>query len=75
MTYTKITLIAFIALLPFFSNAQSSKLIGKPAPEIVFKEVLNDTKQSYKLSDFKGKLSLSISGRQVVDPVSNLFQN
>ncbi|MDI9862857.1 redoxin domain-containing protein [Flectobacillus sp. DC10W] len=55
MTYTKITLIAFIALFPLFSNAQSSKLIGKPAPDIVFKEVLNDSKTSYKLSDFKGK--------------------
>ncbi|NBB29856.1 TlpA disulfide reductase family protein [Cellulophaga sp. BC115SP] len=55
MTYIKCTLIAFTFLITFKISAQSSKLIGKPAPDIHFTNVLNDTKTSYKLSDFKGK--------------------
>lgn len=56
MTYTKLSLIAFTFLITFKISAQSSKLIGKPAPDIHFTNVLNDTKSSYKLSDFKGKV-------------------
>lgn len=56
MTYTKLSLIAFTYLITFNISAQSSKLIGNPAPDIHFTDVLNDTKTSYKLSDFKGKV-------------------
>jgi hypothetical protein len=55
MTYTKLVLIAFGFLATLNLSAQSSKLIGKPAPDIHFTDVLNDAKTSYKLSDFKGK--------------------
>jgi thiol-disulfide isomerase/thioredoxin len=50
------SLIAFTFLITLKISAQSSKLIGKPAPDIHFTDVLNDTKTSYKLSDFKGKV-------------------
>jgi thiol-disulfide isomerase/thioredoxin len=56
MTYTKLILIAFCLLLTLNLSAQSSKLIGKPAPDIHFTDVLNDRQTSYKLSDFKGKV-------------------
>jgi thiol-disulfide isomerase/thioredoxin len=55
MTYTKFLLLLFF-LITLKISAQSSKLIGKPAPDIHFTDVLNDTKSSYKLSDFKGKV-------------------
>ena len=56
MTYTKLILIAFCLLATLNLSAQSSKLIGKPAPDIHFTDVLNDAKTNYKLSDFKGKV-------------------
>jgi hypothetical protein len=62
MTYTKLILIAFCLLLTLNLSAQSSKLIGKPAPDIHFTDVLNDTKPVTNFLILKERWLLLIFG-------------